>query len=148
MTRVPARFSTRRRRRAFTLIEAIVAIVVLTVAVPPMLWSLRDAHARRVDPVLASRARFLCMERLDEIMADRHSLTRGYTYIAGANYPAEPSLSGFPGCARSVQISETGANLSTSGTGYKTVTVTVAYVDGRGASRSVSLSTVLTDYTP
>lgn len=135
-------------RRGGTLIEAIGAIVITSVAIPPMLWGLRNAHATRADPVLATRARWLANERLEGMIADRHSTTRGYGYIVSANYASESSVSGFTGFSRSVAIVETGATLSGAGTGYKTVTVTVGWTDGRGQARTYALSTVVTSYTP
>jgi Tfp pilus assembly protein PilV len=139
---------TRTAPRAFTLIEAVISLVILSVAVPAMLWAVRDAVTKRSDPVLASRARWLAAERLEDIIADRHSPSRGYAYVITSNYAAESSVSGFTNFSRSVTISETAANLSSAGTGYKTVTVTVSYLNSRGQSRSYPLATVLTDYTP
>ncbi|MBY0111901.1 MAG: prepilin-type N-terminal cleavage/methylation domain-containing protein [Phycisphaerales bacterium] len=130
----------------FTLIEAIAAIVVLAVAVPPMLWSIQDSQVSRVAPILASRARWLATEKLEDIIADRHSTTRGYGYVVAANYPAEPSVAGMAGFSRSVSITETGAAMASGGTGYKLVTVTVGWIDARARARSLSLSTVVTDY--
>lgn len=139
----------RRGAHGFTLIEGIVAIVVLAVAVPGLFWSIRDAQNRRVDPIQTSKARWLATERLEDIIADRHSSTRGYSYLVNGNYSTENPVSGFTGFTRSVAITESGANLvAGSGTGYKKATVTVSFTDGRGTSRSVSIATVLTDYTP
>lgn len=136
-------------RRAFSLIEAITAIVVLAVAVPGMMWGVRDAQMRRVDPIQTSKARWLAAEKLEDVIADRHSSARGFAYLVNANYPAESALSGYTGFARSVAIAESGANLITgSGTGYKRVTVSITFKDGRNTTRTLSLSTVLTDYAP
>lgn len=135
-------------RRGFTLIEAIVAMVILSVAMPAMFMALSDAQKRRAGPVLDSRARWLAAEKLEDLIADRHSATRGYVYVDSANYAAEPSITGFTGYSRSVSVTETGATLSGAGVGYKTVTVTVTYTGATGASRSFSLGTVVTDYTP
>jgi prepilin-type N-terminal cleavage/methylation domain-containing protein len=135
------------RRRAFTLIEAIAAIVILSVAMPGMFWALRDATVRRYDPVQMAKARWLAQEKLEDIVADRHSTSRGYSYVLTAAYAAEKPVSGFAGFTRSVAVSETGANFAV-GTGWKTVTVTVTYNDGRNVSRSVALSTIVTSYTP
>lgn len=135
-------------RRGGTLIEAIAAVVILSVAIPPMLWALQGAHTTRADPVLATRARWLAAEKLEDIIADRHSTARGYSYVTGGSYPAENSVSGFAGFSRSVSIVETGASLSGAGTGYKTVTVTVGWRNGRGQATSCALATVLTSYTP
>lgn len=143
------RLATRTTGRGFTLIEAITAVVVLAIAVPGMFWGIRDAQMRRIDPLQASKARWLAAEKLEDIIADRHSSTRGYTYVVSNNYATENSITGFQGFARSVNVSESGASLvSGSGTGYKTVTVTVSFKDGRNTTRTLALATVITDYTP
>jgi Tfp pilus assembly protein PilV len=134
--------------RAFTLIEAIVSVVILATAVPGMMLAVREAHRDRASPVLASKARWLATEKLEDIIADRHSTTRGYAYLVNSNYAAESSISGSPGFTRSVAISETAANLVSAGTGFKKVTVTVNWTDARGGARSLAIATVLTDYTP
>lgn len=127
------------------------AIVLASVAIPGMMWAVRDAQRNRTEPVMFDRARWLAVERLEDVIADRHSAARGYGYVVNASYPAEPSVSGFPGLSRSVSINETGVSLSGAGTGYKTVTVTVTYPAGGGGGggvRSFSVSTVVTEYTP
>jgi hypothetical protein len=134
-------------RRGFTLIEAIAGMVILLTAVPPMLWAIRDAQLKQVGPVMLSRARSLATEKLEEVIADRHSSSRGYAWIQTARYAAEAPVAGFTGFSRSVSIVETGASLSGAGTGYKTVTVTVSWTDGTGTPRSLAVSTVVTDYT-
>lgn len=135
------------RRRAFTLIEAISAVVILSLAMPGMLWAIRDSIRRRADPILLSRARWLAAEKLEDIIADAHAPTRGYSYIVNANYSAENPVSGFTGMNRSVSIVETAPKFL-AGTGWKTCTVTVAYTDGQNVSRSLQLSVVVTSYTP
>ncbi len=136
------------RRAGFTMTEAITALVILATAVPAMMWSVRQAHGHRANRVLASRAHWLAVEKLEDVIADRHSGTRGYSYLIASNYPAESSLTGFPGFSRTVAFNETGANLSSPGSGYMRVTVTVSYTDAAGAARSFALVTELTDYTP
>ena len=54
-----SRHSAIPRSRGFTMIEAIAAMVVLAIAVPPMLWSLREAQVQRANATLASQARWL-----------------------------------------------------------------------------------------
>jgi Tfp pilus assembly protein PilV len=143
-----ARGAHGRRRGGFTLIEAVIVIVLLGVGIPPVMMAIRDATQRRVDAVMQTRARWLAAERLEDILADRHSSTRGWSWITTGNYPAESSVTGYPGFTRSVSIVETGASLSGAGTGYRTVTVTVSWTDGQGRAQSLSLGTVVTDYTP
>ena len=133
-------------RRGFTLIEAVSAIVILTIALPPMLWAIRDSHARRVNPMMSSKARWLASEKLEDIIADRHSTTRGYAYLNAGNYAAENPVFGFPGFTRTVSFSETVADLATPGAGYMRATATVGWTDATGVSRSLSLSSVITEY--
>jgi len=135
-----------RRHTAFTLIEAIIAVVILSLAIPPMLWSIHEAHVQRVNPMLASRARWLATEQLEDVIADRHSTTRGYDYLTSANYPDESPVPGYPGFDRRVMFNETQADLATPGEGYMNVTVEVIWTDATSQSRTLTVSTVLTEY--
>lgn len=119
---------------------------MLSIAIPPMLWAVREAHLQRVSPMLASKARWLAMEKLEDVIADRNAASRGYDYLTAGNYPTESNITNFPGFTRSVSFNETGPDLSTSGTGFMTVDVTVSWTDGIGTSRSLPVSTVLTEY--
>ncbi|MHC4127984.1 MAG: type IV pilus modification PilV family protein [Planctomycetota bacterium] len=142
------------RRRGFTLIETVAAIVILAVAVPPMLWAVAQAQHKRANPMLASKARWLAMEKLEDIVADRHSESgnRGWDYLIAANYgdEAKGSITGYPQFSRTVTFLETEADLSTPSAtgGYMNVTVAVTWTNAEGASQSLSISTVLTEYVP
>lgn len=138
----------RTHRRAFTLIEGIMAIVILATSTPAILWAVREAHLDRVSPIMASRARWLATEKLEDIIADRHSSTRGYAYLANGNYAAEATVPGYTTFSRSVAFVETGVDLTSAGTGYKKATVTIGWTDARGVARSLAISTIITDYTP
>jgi len=135
-----------RRRQGFTLIETIAAIVILAVAIPPMLWALRDAHVQRVNPILVSRARWMAAEKLEDVIADRHSSTRGWDYLAPANYPPETPVVGYPQFERRVTFNETGADLTSPGRGYMTIRVAVSWTDAAGAERTLTVATVVTEY--
>jgi hypothetical protein len=137
-----------RGRSGITIVEAIAAVVVMAVAVPPMTWAVRQAHGQRANAVLASRARWLACEQLEDVIADRHSSTRGYAYLDAANYPAETPVAGQQAFSRTVTVQETGASLAGTGTGYKKVVCTVSYSDVAGKPQTLTISTVLTDYTP
>ncbi len=139
---------SRTQPRGFSLIETIVAIVILSVALPAMLWTVREAHVQRVNPMLLSTARWLAVEKLEDVIADRHSTTRGYAYLIAGNYPAENPVAGYVGFTRSVSFNETLADLVTAGSGYMNVTVQVGWTDGQGTAQTLPISTVLTEYTP
>jgi len=134
------------RNPGFSLIEAIIAIVILSIAVPSMILAIRTSHDKRITPVLSSRANWLAAEKIEDVIADRNSDTRGFAYLTSANYPDESSVPGFPNFSRSVSLTQTAPDLATAGAGYMKVTVTVAWSEGGGVTRSLALSTVLTDY--
>jgi prepilin-type N-terminal cleavage/methylation domain-containing protein len=143
-----AHSQSRRTRSAFTLIETIAAIVILSIAIPTMTWAVHNAHYQRINPMMASKARWLATEKLEDIIADRHSTTRGYSYLTSGNYANENPVSGYTGFTRSVTFTTTNADLTTvnSNGGYRRATVTVGWTDGQGIARSLQVNTVVTDY--
>jgi prepilin-type N-terminal cleavage/methylation domain-containing protein len=146
----PERNARRNGRRAFTLMETVAAIVILAVAVPPMVWSLREGHTQRVNPIMSSTARWLIVEKLEDVIADRHSTTRGWTYLVTGNYGAETPVTDFDAFNRSVTLTEYEADLATTSSdgGYMVVAVAVDWTDATGTTQTLTVSTVLTEYTP
>ncbi len=132
--------------------ETVSAIVILSVAVPPMLWAVRGAQRQRINPMLASQARWLAAEKLEDIIADRHSthVSLGWGNLNTTTYPAEIPVATDPGFQRSCTFLETLANLTTADAdgGYMNVTVTITLTNAEGNSRSLAISTVLTEYLP
>jgi hypothetical protein len=134
--------------------ETVSAIVILAVALPPMLWAVTQAQRQRMNPLLASKARWLAVEKLEDVIADRHAAPRGYSYLIVGNYPAENfgDITGYPAFRRSVAFpAETKADLATTAPaplGYQVVIVTVGWNNSDGNNASLTISTVLTDYTP
>ncbi len=126
--------------------EVVATIVVIGLAAPALLIAVRDATVRRASNQQQIIARWLVCEKLEDVVADRHSATRGWSYIATANYPAEATVNGFVAFARTTTITETGSDLASPGNGYRTVTVTVTYRDAREGTKSIAIATVLTDY--
>ena len=126
--------------------EVVATLVILGVGLPALLAAARDATVRRASVQQQIVARWLACEKLEDVIADRHSSTRGWSYITSANYPVEDTVNGFTAFARTTTIGETGPDLATAGAGYRTVTVTVTYRDARDGSKSITLATVLTDY--
>jgi hypothetical protein len=126
--------------------EAVLGIVVLSVTMAPMMVAMQRANVDQITPVMISRARWLAVERLERVIADRHSISRGYSYIVNGNYATENPVSTDIDFIRSVSIEETDADLVSAGTGYKTITVTVQWTDATAQSRSLVISTVVTDF--
>ncbi len=127
----------RHSRPGFTLIETIAAIVILVVAIPPMLWAIHEAQVQRANPVLASTARWLIIEKLEDVIADRHG-TVGY---GGLSNSSETPVAGYPAFNRTVTVPaappehgpwNSGTESWDAGTGYKLITVAVDWTDAEG----------------
>lgn len=76
------------RRRAFSLIEAVVVVIVLGLAVPPALSWLDSAVSARADAVNAARATVLATSVMESILADSASSAPGLGFAALADESA------------------------------------------------------------
>lgn len=76
------------RCRAFSLIEAVVVVIVLGLAVPPALSWLDSAVSARADAVNATRATVLATSVMESILADSASTAPGLGFAAFADESA------------------------------------------------------------
>ena len=74
--------------RAFTLLEAIIVVLVLALSVPPTVAWLGDSAARRADSVNAVRASALATTVMETILADASSTSPSLGFGAFANSAA------------------------------------------------------------
>ncbi|MBL4697202.1 MAG: prepilin-type N-terminal cleavage/methylation domain-containing protein [Phycisphaerales bacterium] len=72
----------------FTLIEVVIAVMVMAIAVPPTLSMMDSASAGRVDSVNTTRATFLSTIVLETVMADMTSSDAGLGFDALINSSA------------------------------------------------------------
>lgn len=88
------RNSSLRSVRAFTLIEVVIAVIVLSIAVPPTLTLLGSTSAGRINAIHTTRATFLSTIVLEAVLADMTStqeslgfeaLIDSQTYLSAAN---------------------------------------------------------------
>jgi prepilin-type N-terminal cleavage/methylation domain-containing protein len=127
-------------RKGVTIIEVAMAIVILSIALPPMVASFADASRQSIRPSNSTVASFLAIDRMEEVVARRYQGTDGYialTVPSMSSFPSETAVSGFPLFARStvveyVTITFTTGAIATSGSdkGYKRVRVTVTWNSG------------------
>jgi hypothetical protein len=61
------------QRRGTTLLEAVIAVVVMAIAVPPTMMLLSDASGSRVEGVSVTRAVFYAQAILEQVIADSAS---------------------------------------------------------------------------
>ncbi len=135
----------RNTRRAATIIEIVAAIVILSIALPPLISSFADAALQSIHPSQAVVASFLATERMEEMIARRNRASDGYAALTTANYPSEAPVSGFAGYNRTVTISFVDDQLAAQpgDVGYKLVRVTV---DWNGGANEILLERVFANY--
>jgi hypothetical protein len=136
---------TRRRRKATSIIEIVMAIIILAVSVPPLMSAFTQSAHNTIHPTNATIASFLATERMEEIVARRYRATDGYANVTTANFPNEASVTNFTRFARSVTVSYVNSALASVGSdqGYKLVRVTVTWNSG---TKSVVEERVFADF--
>jgi prepilin-type N-terminal cleavage/methylation domain-containing protein len=137
MMQVP---TIRAKRPGVTIIEVVMAIVILSIALPPMVASFADASRQSIRPSNSTVASFLAIDRMEEVVARRYQGTDGYaalTVPSMSAFPAETVVSGFPLFARTTVIEYVTINFASgaiaasgSDKGYKRVRVTVTWHSG------------------
>ena len=121
------------RNRALSLIEVVLAIIILGLAVPPLMIQLNTAVTAQVSATVQMTSAQLVSERLGEIQAACTDTSRGYATIDATNYPTESNAAGIIGYTRQTKIREVStADYTTAapGSGVKRIRVTVS--DPRG----------------
>lgn len=121
------------RRRALSLIEVVLAIVILGLAVPPLMMQLGTASRAQGVAMIHMNLVQLAAQRVNEVHADRANPTRGYTYVTAANYTDEKDVGGLSGYQRVTtvrEVSPTDHLTPQPGSGVKRVRVDVTGPDG------------------
>lgn len=135
--------------RAATIIEIAMAIVILSVALPPLVGAFADASMQSILPVNEAIASFLAIDRMEEMVARRYAGTldgvTGYDAITTANYPSESPVTGFSRFDRQVTVTLVDKDLNPAGSElhYKLVRVTVTW---NGGSDQLVIERVLADF--
>ncbi len=93
-------------RRGLSLIEVVIAIVLLALAAGPLAIQLAGALQSRQQALTQHVIVQLARERMGEIYADAATPNRGYAWISPARYPAETAPHGLTGYARTTEIRE------------------------------------------
>lgn len=152
-------------RRAFTLVESLAVVVVLSIAIPPAVSMMIDAAKTQADSVKMTRATWFATSILENIIADVNSDDANLGFNAlddSAAYLTAPStglnnrLSGVIafyngyGFTHSVQVGAL-SNAAGKVTGvpaddvFRTITVGVTWTNMNGVSRTLNIGAVVTD---
>lgn len=117
-----------RRRRALSLVEVIIAMVILALAVPPLLVQIGAGVEQQQATLIQQNLVRLASERMWQVFTDHANPTRGYDAIVSAAYPEETTPGGLAGYTRRTEIREVSpANYTTpqDGSGIKRFRVQV-----------------------
>jgi len=93
-------------RRGLTLIEVVVAIVILGLAVPPLMFQLTAGVQQQEAALIQQDLIQLASEQMWKVFADHAVTTRGYAYIVDKAYPTESAPRGLKGFTRETTIRE------------------------------------------
>lgn len=141
-------------RRGATIIEVVAAIVILSIALPPLVSAFADASMQSIHPSLATVGAFLAIERMEEVVAWRYRTSDGYDDVSdpavlSAEFPNESPVSDFASFDRSVtsvyvDYDENGVLQEVeTDQGYTKVLVTVTWSSG---SDSIAVERLFADY--
>jgi prepilin-type N-terminal cleavage/methylation domain-containing protein len=92
--------------RGLSLIEVVIAIVILGLAVPPLMLQMVAGVQQQEAMLIQQDLTQLASERMWEIYADHTNPTRGYSYVVDASYPTETAPRGLTGYTRETTIHE------------------------------------------
>ena len=98
-----------RRRRALSLVEVVIAMVILAIAVPPLMFQMAAGVQQQETVLIQQNLTQLASERMWQIYADHADPTRGYAYIVDASYPPESAPLTLAGYTRQTTILEVSA---------------------------------------
>jgi prepilin-type N-terminal cleavage/methylation domain-containing protein len=98
-----------RTRRGLSLIEVVVAIVILGLAVPPLMLSMAAGVQQQEESLIQQELTQLASERMWEVFTDHANPTRGYAYLTNAAYPDEDAPHGLTGYLRQIRLREVSA---------------------------------------
>jgi type II secretory pathway pseudopilin PulG len=93
-------------RNALSLIEVVLAIVVLGLAIPPLVIQIGTGVRQQEAALVQQNLTQLAAERVWEIAADHADPARGYAYIEQKVYPDETDPAGLKGYQRRTTIRE------------------------------------------
>jgi len=149
----------------FTLIELVIAVLVLAIAVPPTLSLLNSAADGRVDAINTTRATFLATSVAESIMADMSSEAEGLGFQALENSDAylndpstglrtrlQPHIAQYTSFGFTYTV-EIGELVSSDGVAsgqptenvFRVITLTVRYPSTRGAEHAMPVSFMVSE---
>lgn len=119
-----------------SLVEVVVALVILALAVPPLMFQLGAGVQQQRAALIQQNLTQLAAERMWQIFADHADPTRGYDYIQTSAYPPEDGpwgLSGYRRVTTVREVSPVDFRTPQPGSGIKRFQIVVSGPGGRGS---------------
>ncbi|MCK4342223.1 MAG: prepilin-type N-terminal cleavage/methylation domain-containing protein [Phycisphaerae bacterium] len=95
-----------RKQRGLSLVEVVVAIVIVGLAAPPLLFQIANGVRQQEAVLIQQNLVQLASERMWEIFTDHANPTRSYDYITAAAYPDETAPRALEGYQRQTEVRE------------------------------------------
>ena len=130
------------RKRAFSLIELILVMIVLSIGLTTLLLVLRHSVTQSTNTHFYTVANWLCQEKIEEILSDRRD--NGFGYILRRNYRDEEPFLTYTRTTEIYYVNLDNLNMEVQGTTvYKRIKVTVS---GGGSSTPLEMVSLVTNY--
>lgn len=110
-------------QRGYSIIEVITVILFIGMALPSLVLFFSHAVVASAEEEIQSKALMLCEQKMEEILADKMSPSRGYSWITTPNRYASETISG--GFTRTVAVVTTGKIYNS--VSYAEITITVSH---------------------
>ena len=127
-------------KKAFTLVELVILLVVLSVGLVTLLLVLRSASINNANAHFATVAGGLLDAKMEEVLADRAE--EGFAYIENSNYPQE-TFDNYTIAVDIYSVDLDDLDTTASGRDYRRVEITV---QKSGIEGQASLHTLVSDY--
>ncbi|MCK4463450.1 MAG: type II secretion system protein [Candidatus Omnitrophica bacterium] len=130
------------RKRAFSLIELILVMIILSIGLTTLILLLRYSVMQSADTHFYTIANWLCQEKIEEILSDRRD--NGFGYIVKRNYRDEEPFPTYTRTTEIYYVNLDNLNVETRrATAYKRIKVSVS---GGGSSTPLEMVSLVTNY--
>ena len=130
------------RKRAFSLIEVMLVMIILSIGLTTLILVLRHSVMQSTNTHFFTIANWLCQEKIEEILSDRRD--NGFGYILERNYPDEEPFLTYTRTTEIYYVNLNDLNREQRrATAYKRIKVTVS---GGGSSTPLEMVSLVTNY--
>ena len=130
------------RKRAFSLIELILVMIILSIGLTTLLLVLRHSVTQSTNTHFYTVANWLCQEKIEEILSDRRD--NGFGYILEKNYRDEEPFLTYTRTTEIYYVNLNNLNRERRrATAYKRIKVSV---NGGGSSTPLEMVSLVTNY--